>query len=245
MSFVTRNRGQFEYFDAQLGRPDWRAKRVLDFGGNTGNLLKDPRSTVEPENYWCIDVSKDAIGAGQRDHPAAHFIFYDRYSFEYNPEGKRDLEIPDTGVTFDYILALSVFTHTPRSEMLDLVQRLTRALKPKGVAAFTFLDPLFVPKSGGLCNLEHYMTDDNRPYNYKTLSGASVMKARNAGWCTLSNQDLCIESDALDRSLDRGQNGYLAFYRAEYIRTVFPGAEIFAPVGSFPFTRQHCCVIRN
>src|SRR5258706_12007971 len=121
MSFVTRNYGQFAYFDAQLGRPDWRAMKVLDFGGNTGNLLKDPNSTVEPENYWCIDVSRDAIETGRRQHPAAHFMFYDRYNFEYNPKGVRDLEIPDTGITFDCILALSVFTHTPKSEMLELI----------------------------------------------------------------------------------------------------------------------------
>ncbi len=246
MSFVTRNYGQFAYFDAQLGRPDWRAKKVLDFGGNTGNLLKDSNSTVEPENYWCIDVSIDAVGAGQRDHPTAHFIFYDRYSFEYNPEGIRDLEIPDTGTTFDYILALSVFTHTPRSEMLELVRRLKAVLKPNGVEAFTFLDPRYVPEDSGLCNLEHYMTDDNRLCNRLTLDVDSVMeRACDASWCTLVNQDLYIESDALDRCLDRGQNGYLAFYTVEYIKSVFPGAEICAPVGSFPFTRQHCCVIGN
>ena len=246
MSFVTRNHGQFEYFDAQLGRPDWRTKKVLDFGGNTGNLLKDPRSKVEAANYWCIDVSRDAIGAGQRTHPTAHFIFYDRYSFEYNPEGVRHLEIPDTGTTFDYILALSVFTHTPRSEMLELVQRLKAGLKPKGITAFTFLDPMYVPKNGGLCNLEHYLTDDNRPCNRLTLNEDPVTaKARDAGWCTLANRNLCIESDALDRGLDRDQNGYLAFYTVEYMKSVFPEAEIFTPVGSFPFTRQHCCVITN
>ena len=47
MSFLTTNLGQFAYFDLQLSHPPWRGRRILDFGGNTGNILKDPNSTIE------------------------------------------------------------------------------------------------------------------------------------------------------------------------------------------------------
>src|SRR5205085_9121074 len=72
--------GQFAYFDEQLDRPDWRGKRVLDFGGNKGNLLRDPSCTIRHEDYYCLDVIAEAIAEGRESFPAAHFIHYDRYN---------------------------------------------------------------------------------------------------------------------------------------------------------------------
>src|SRR5215813_10174771 len=132
MSFITANDGQFPYFHTQLGKPDWGRQRVLDFGGNAGNILTHPDSTIDPEKYWCIDVSKDAIELGQQRNPLAHFVFYNRYSFEYNLKGVERLPVPDTGDKFDYILALSVFTHTSRMEMMELVSYLRGLLAPGG-----------------------------------------------------------------------------------------------------------------
>ena len=31
-------------------------KRVLDFGGNKGNLLLDPACTIRHEDYYCLDI---------------------------------------------------------------------------------------------------------------------------------------------------------------------------------------------
>jgi hypothetical protein len=66
MTFISKKLGQFPYFDQQLGQPDWRGKRVLDFGGNIGNLLRHESSTIDHDKYWCIDVSKDAIEFGKQ-----------------------------------------------------------------------------------------------------------------------------------------------------------------------------------
>ena len=142
MSFITRNDGQFVYFDTQLRSPNWKGKSVLDFGGNIGNVLHHPRSTIDQDKYWCIDVSRDAIAAGRKAAPAAHFIFYDRYNFEYNPDGIRNLAIPMNGNRFDFVLALSVFTHTPRSEMIELAKNLEQLLNRAAGSHLLFSIPI-------------------------------------------------------------------------------------------------------
>ena len=132
---------QFAYFDAQLDHPDWRDKRVLDFGGNKGNLLLDPACTIRHENYYCLDVIREAIDEGCKTFPEANWFHYDRYNCSFNPEGVVDLPVPDRGVEFDFILAYSVFTHTTWEETKDLVAQLRARLAPGGVLAFTFIDP--------------------------------------------------------------------------------------------------------
>jgi 2-polyprenyl-3-methyl-5-hydroxy-6-metoxy-1,4-benzoquinol methylase len=242
MSFITKNLGQFSYFHKQLGRPRWRGKKVLDFGGNIGNLLADPASRIDPDKYWCIDVSRKAIRRGQRNHPAAHFIFYDRYNFEYNPEGIEGLEVPDTGQRFDYILALSVFTHTSRAEMIEIASHLETLLARGGSLAFTFLDPHYAPPNSGLSNLEYYLRQ-RLPLASSAKLNHMVDEAGEANWCTLANGSLEVEGEWRRNGHRCKQREYLVFYTPEYFRAIFPAGEILAPVG--PFIRQHCCIIRN
>jgi SAM-dependent methyltransferase len=241
MSFITSNDGQFVYFDTQLQSPTWKGKSVLDFGGNIGNVLHHPRSTIDREKYWCIDVSRDAIAAGRKAAPAAHFIFYDRYSLEYNPDGIRNLAIPTNGNRFDFVLALSVFTHMPKTEMIALVSDLEKALKKGGRLAFTFLDPHYIPADSDVGNLKYY---SKRGWG---LAGAEfdgrLERARRASWCALANGELKIESEHVKNLDGNPDPGYLAFYTPEYFQNLFPRGEIRTPVEPFP--RQHCCVITN
>src|SRR5262249_31779528 len=65
---------------------------------------------------------------------------FNRYSTQYNPEGIRNLPIPDCGLKFDIIIAFSVFTHVHPVEMVELVYHLRSMLTPQGVLAFTFMD---------------------------------------------------------------------------------------------------------
>src|ERR1044071_6124223 len=135
--------GQFAYFARQLGSPDWSNKLVLDFGGNAGNLLLDAGCPIRHENYYCFDVVAEALAQGRERFPRAHWVHYDRFNCSFNPQGRADEPVPDPGVSFDAILAYSVFTHTTREEMHDLVSQLQRRLAPGGVLAFTFIDPHF------------------------------------------------------------------------------------------------------
>lgn len=242
MAFITNNLGQYSYFNRQLGRPRWRGKKVLDFGGNIGNMITHPASGIEHDNYWCIDISKEAINQGRKNHPNAHFIFYNRYNFEYNPGGIEGLEVPDAGDDFDYIFALSVFTHTSRAEMIELTSHLRTLLAEGGRFAFTFIDPHYAPDDSDVCNLKYYL-GQRPPAPSHAAVNELVNKARGSQWCTLANGALQVESEWRRNGHAGGPRGHMTFYTAEYLRTLFPGGEILPPTK--PYERQHCCIIRN
>ena len=161
---------QFAYFDAVLHRPTWKGSKILDFGGNIGGFLVGANDSVDRENYWCVDVDKTAVELGRRNHINAHFIHFDRYNAEFNPDGNRNLPIPNFGVEFDIIVAFSVFTHTHPCEMIELVAQLRSMLAPHGVLAFTFTDPSFdrspsdpaLPSGTGVREMLVRKTPENR-----------------------------------------------------------------------------------
>jgi hypothetical protein len=235
MSFISRKMGQFAYFDRLFEHPAWKGKKVLDFGGNAGNILLDPDSTIDHDKYWSIDVSKDAIELGRERFPEAHFVFYDCYNFEFNPGGVKNLPMPDLGMEFDYILAVSVLgTNMSRAEMLRTAALLREWLSDDGVLAFTFIDPHSIPADAKLTNLEHFLEDA-----YRQVDASQ----RHATWYTIKGDDLYVESDATRSYSDWEDFGFLGLYTPEYMSFLFPNAEILKPVP--PLTRHHCCVIRG
>lgn len=259
MSFISSRFGQFAYFDAQLGKPVWQGKRVLDFGGNVGNMLKDPRSTIDHQTYCCIDVSKDAIEEGKRRYPDAHWIFYDRYNFAFNPTGTEGLALPYPGQQFDYVLAYSVFSHIGLSEMLDLVAQLETRLAANGLLAFTFIHPHFNPATSNGGNHHQYYNGSCLKQRLERQNkdkpgvdvNAMLRRADDAEWCILVNdEDLHIESESL-RDYDHTEKGsFCAFYSDAYIKTLFPGATLLPPPhDAYPpspeSVLQHCCIIRK
>jgi len=222
---------QFAYFDAQLDHPDWQEKRVLDFGGNKGNLLLDPACTIRHENYFCIDVIREAIEEGRKIFPEANLFHYDRYNCSFNPEGVVDLPVPAWGVEFDFILAYSVFTHTTLEEMTDLVGQLRASLAPGGVLAFTFIDPHW--ESNLRWRLEKYNSADRIE--------ALLAQSRNAGWCSLVNgTELYVNSSGAWEDAPENCITYNVYYTENFLREQFPGAKIKKPVNG---EMQHCCEI--
>jgi SAM-dependent methyltransferase len=222
---------QFAYFDAQLAHPDWRGKRVLDFGGNQGNLLRDPTCAIRHEDYYCLDVIGDAIGEGRKNFPEAHFVHYDRYNCSFNPDGVRDLPVPDLGVEFDFIVAYSVFTHTTLAEMKDLVAQLQQRLARGGKLAFTFIDPHWKG------NLRWRLEQRNGAERVATL----LAQTADTQWCSLVNgRDLYPESSGIwEGSIDNCLT-YNVYYAEEFLREQFPGATIKKPVND---EMQHCCIL--
>jgi len=209
---------QFAYFDEQLAHPDWHGRRVLDFGGNKGNLLLDPACTIRKQDYYCLDVIAEAIAEGRKTFPNAHWFHYDRYNCSFNPGGIVDLALPDFGVEFDFILAYSVFTHTTWEEMKELVPQLQRRLVKGGTLAFTFIDPH--------SNLRRSLT-----------------LSRDARWCSLVNgTDLYVESSGVWNTRSEDCMTYNVYYSREFLREQFPEMTIKEPVND---EIQHCCISRG
>ena len=221
---------QFAYFDKQLDHPDWRGKSVLDFGGNRGNILFDSACRIQPRDYYCIDVIKDALDDGRSLFPEAHWAHYDRYNCSFNPDGAVDLAVPDFGRRFDIIPAYSVFTHTTREEIRDLVAQLEAKLAPGGTLAFTFIDPHWEQ------NLKWRLERMNLDFE-KLLE-----QARNARWCALVNDELFVESNGQWVNETAACMTYHVFYTEEVMREQFPHATIRPPVNG---EMQHCCLIRK
>lgn len=220
---------QFAYFDEQLGHPDWHGKGVLDFGGNKGNLLRDPGCAIRHEDYYCLDVISEAIEEGRKTFPDAHWFHYDRYNCSFNSDGVRNLPVPDLGVEFDFILAYSVFTHTTFEEMKELVAQLRQRLAPGGTLAFTFIDPDW---NG---NLRGRLEKRNAADRVETL----LAQSREAQWCSLVNgTELYVNSSGVCDLQTEDCMTYNVYYTEEFMRAQFPHATIKNPVND---EMQHCC----
>lgn len=102
----TNRFGLFEKFAG-----DYKNKKILDYGGNRGNLLYFSQGKIREENYTCIDIEKEAIESGKNEFPNAKFLHYNRFSPMYN-EGNMDEPFPILEGKFDICFAYSVFTHT-------------------------------------------------------------------------------------------------------------------------------------
>jgi len=240
---------QFAYFDKMLGGPDWTGKRILDFGGNVGGFLVGAGTRVDHENYWCIDLNRNAIERGRLMSPRAHFVHYDRYSSQFNPVGIKYLPIPECGVKFDVIVAFSIFTHTHQNEIVELVGQLQEMLAPGGVVAFTFCDarydrslsdPTLPPGSDVRKNLEL-----QRVNNSAAEIGEIVERAIQARWCVLLDEELFAEpgpelSDQVRPA--RAGESYCSYFTAEYMASLFPQAVVRPPVSP---EWQHCCILRK
>lgn len=238
---------QFSYFDAVLEDPVWKGSNILDFGGNVGGFLVGAGNCVDHEDYWCLDLNEGAIEQGRGNYPRAHFYHYDRYSSQYNPGGSRNLPVPDLGLEFDIILAFSVFTHTHRNEMLELVGQLHGLLAPRGVIAFTFTDPSYDrsisdPTLPSGTDVRKILTWRQAATTYFDI-GPLVDAASRSPWCLLVDHKLYVEPDnSLSNQEHQGRpwESYCSYFAVDYMRALFPDAKVVPPVSP---EWQHCCVL--
>ena len=230
---------QFPYFDELLGHPEWKGRKILDFGGNVGTFLASAGDRVDHEDYWCIDINPAVIEQGRRTYPRANFVHFNRYSTQYNPHGIRNQPIPDCGVKFDFILGFSVFTHVDLTEMLESVRALRSMLAPRGVLAFTFFEP-------------HYDRSLSDP---SLRRGSTVLRnlgprgqtemVKRARWFVIIDDRLYVEPGNLvchQTREGRPLESYCSFFSAEFMQSLFPDATIKTPVCR---EWQHCCILRH
>jgi len=250
MGFLSSKRGQFTYFSLQLNEESWRGKNVLDFGGNIGNMLREPNCTIDHERYWCLDVVEESIEKGKEAFPQSHWIFYHRYSFFFNPQGVELLELPRLEEKFDYIVAYSVFTNTSRTDMLDLVSQLESKLADGGALAFTFIDPNYNSWPGRyhwnnlIWRLDREIHLEGEKGNTLDINVQRLAEeAKDAKWFVLVNgEDLYLETEQTRHYEPEEQRTYHMFYTVDYMKSLFPNATILPPVND---EMQHCCVITN
>ena len=236
--------GQFAYFNRQLHYPDWGGQAVLDFGGNVGNLLRDQGCTIRPEDYYCLDVIREAIEEGRRRCPEAHWVHYNRYNCSFNPDGIHGLPIPEMGVEFGMILAFSVFTHTTREEMHELVGQLRAQLAPGGSLAFTFIDPHIEsrPETYAGNNLK-WRVEKAREENPSINVDDLLEQSRGAEWCALvDGSELYVNGNGVWGDDAQTCMTYNVFYTAEFLQREFPRATIRPPVNG---EMHHCCIIKR
>jgi SAM-dependent methyltransferase len=243
---ISMRETQFRYFDKLLGSPVWKGSKILDFGGNVGGFLVDSEDRVDHNDYWCLDVTQGAIQQGQSKFLRAHFVFYNRYSSYFNPNGIRNLPIPDLGVKFDIIMAFSVFTHTHRNEMLELVEQLHSMLAPQGVLAFTFSDPSYnrslsdpaLPLGAGLISGFEWKQATSPSPEIESVG----QTARRPNWCVEVDDKLYIEPGDEFCQQERDSESYCSYFTADYMASLFPGATVLPPVSP---EWQHCCILKE
>jgi len=246
VTHISDRQSQFSYFSQLLKGVVWKGSKVLDFGGNVGGFLISAVPQIDHNDYWCLDITRDAIKQGQRKFPRAHFVHYDRYSSYFNPTGMRHLSVPDLGLKFDIILAFSVFTHTHQSEMIDLVAQLRLMLSPQGVLAFTFCDPCYdwslsVPELPPGTGVLPEMCEQPVSGEMVTTVGVSSLP----GWCVAVDEELHFEPDVdlcqQERS-GKADESYCSYFTSDYMASLFPTATILPPVDG---EWQHCCILKN
>jgi hypothetical protein len=253
VTFISAAPEHLTYYDLQLNHPDWENAKVLDFGGNRGITLTSGR--IRESNYWCVDVSLDAIDQGRHDYPDAHWIFYNRYNFQFNPTGVVGLPIPLQGRSFDYILAYSVFTHTSKADMIEFVGALRGLLVETGLLAFTFKDPHYVLPTGYSSLVREHDPPTNLGLRLERIKQQNpslpvqqrLREAAGCDWCTLINDgNLYLGHEGPADHLHETKALYDTFYTASYMNKIFPDATILpSPPQDDPEGRemQHCCIL--
>ena len=150
------------------------------------------------------------------------------------------------GQTFDYIVAYSVFTNTPRSDMLELVDELRLRLNPGGALSFTFIDPHHRSWPGEYQgdNLLWRLQREQELHPDVSIDIERIRRhAEGARWFMLVNgTELYLESEGLaDYSADEQRTCHV-FHTEDYIKALFPDARILPPVNN---EMQHCCIIQR
>jgi SAM-dependent methyltransferase len=204
-----------------------------------------PASTIVHRKYWSLDVSRDAVSLGREDFPEAHWVFYNRYNFSFNPEGIRDLPLPFKHERFNLILAYSVFTHIGLKEMKPLVEHLRDLLAPGGRLAFSFIDHAHCswPEEYAGTNLEWRLEQIIKRRELKLNVAEYLERASGAAWCILADDiDLYIENEDLADYAPNHGKSFHVYHTAGFMRKLYPEAEIRPPVNR---EMHHCCIIRK
>ena len=135
-------------------------------------------------------------------------------------------------------------------EIREIVARLRSFLAEDGVLAFSFIDPYFTPPDGwaladewpGLDNLSWRLaaSREHREPEMDVAGLAARAATARLTWATLVNHEhLVVDSGEgwCEEGNERTQ--YLVFCTEEYMRSIYPDAEIRPPARP----ERHSCVV--
>jgi len=117
---------------------DWANAKILDWGGNIGNLLRASEGSINPSNYTCLDVGLDSIEEGRREFPDATWIHWNRWNTCYNPAGEKNLPYPSLE-KYDVVFSQSVYTHMSFEEFVEALNQFKSYLVPGGYSCHTYV----------------------------------------------------------------------------------------------------------
>ena len=120
--------------------------KVLDVGCGVGRVAVSLTSYLSPDGeYWGFDVAKSGVQWCRKEisprYPNFHFEWCDVYNKVYNQTGKqhaRGYTFPFDDNTFDFVFAVSVFTHMLPNDLEHYLAECSRVLKSGGKCLATF-----------------------------------------------------------------------------------------------------------
>ena len=182
---------------------------VLDIGSGIGRIAIPMMNMLEGP-YEGFDVVKTGVDWCRKNissrKPNFRFQFVDLHNDLYKRKGRNaaDYHFPYEKKSFDFICAISIFTHLLPEETENYFRQITRVIKPGGCAVFTFflLDEethrLMVKNKNGLQFLYpfgHYSLLNlgvrsanvayQRKYIHKLVeeSNLKIIKEIKGSWC--------------------------------------------------------------
>ena len=186
---------------------DIQNKKILDFGGSSGNLLFFSQGEIEQNNYTCIDIVKDAIDQGKLEFSKSSFIHFNRFNWMYNHKGSTKLEFPKIDKNQDYIWAYSVFSHTDLDEFVKTVQWLTSFNYKKIAISFLTFNELLTwaynkrtEEYGSCIDIKKYLNTNNNILYF------------------FDNDKVVLDKKVLPVSFHKH---LLAFYNEDYLKEIF------------------------
>ena len=120
--------------------------RVLDLGCGIGRIAIPLTSFLAPTTrYVGLDINRDDIDWCQKNLSKRYsnfdFVHVDVHSKEYHPEGKataEDYRLPFDDGSFDFVCAISLFTHLTEAAASNYSSEISRVLSPGGRCFLTF-----------------------------------------------------------------------------------------------------------
>lgn len=131
MNLIFPRKERLSLFQEATGIESWSGLKILDYGGNAGNVLRDGLETGEivESDYTCLDVDFSAIDKGREDFPEATWIYYNRHNQVYSRTGDKFTKFPFEDNSFDILCAYSVHSHCSYEDFVFDLKEMKRVAK--------------------------------------------------------------------------------------------------------------------